>query len=316
MNKKKEFLFLLLSFFVFFELTAQKKVVISGTITNYKEKAIAVAFYEDYLDYERRIAGKTVTDKNGNFALSFDWERAWPAFLILENETMELFLTPNDSLFINGKYKKLAGTSKFSGSAAYANTYLSKHLVAFTKMRQHTFQKQKKMKSFEKLILHDTMYYREMKAFDTLNKNIALEFHTYMHANIEYYYANKLFLYNLSRSDIESRLLKIECDNEDALNSMYYLIFLENYLNFITEIKKNEVKGKIDSFWNFQFDLIKEKFSGRVMDILLARLINRTFNYTTIVTTRSLLNKYYNVYKNQAFYKRLESKLNDKSKNY
>ncbi|HRS54412.1 MAG TPA: hypothetical protein P5250_06870, partial [Bacteroidales bacterium] len=91
--------------------------------------------------------------------------------------------------------------------------------------------------------------------------------------------------------------------------------FLDSYLKFITDIKKQENKN-IYNFWDFQFDIIRENFSGWVMDILLARLINKTFNYTTIITTRTLLNKYYNVYKNYEFYNRLERKFNDKNRNY
>ncbi len=316
MSQKASIFILFICLFISEVIKSQTSVIVAGAIPNYKERHIGIAFFEDYLDYERKVAAKTITSRSGTFILKFKWTKSWPAFLILENETVELFLVPGDSLYINGKYKKLATTSKFSGSAAYANSYLAEHRVKFSKMREQTDKKQKKMNINEKLILHDTMYYREMKSFAKINKNKAPEFYNYMYANIEYYYANKIFFYGLSRSEIEERIQKINYNNEDALSSMYYVIFLENYLNFLTEIKKREMKEKIDNFWDFQFNIIKENFTGKVMDILMARLINKTFNYTTIVTTRSLLNKYYNVYKNILFYQKLEKKFNDKNKNY
>jgi len=298
-----------------FRLKAQD-VVVSGIIPNYKERPIGLAYFEDYLDNERRVAAKTVTGKDGSFILEFEWTRAWPAFLILENETLEMFLVPGDSVKIKGKHKKLAGTSEFSGKGCDANQYLSQHLVKFTGMRRHMDKKQKKADILQLLALHDTMYNREMKAFLTFSEGKGPEFYLYMHSHIEYFYANRLMVYELSRSEIEMRMQKIEINNENALNSVNYIYFLENYLKFITGIRKAEMKGKIENFWSFQFDLIREYFSGWVMDILLAKLINSTFNYTTIITTQSLLNKYYNIYKNQVFYKRLEKRFNDKNRNY
>ncbi|HRS54715.1 MAG TPA: hypothetical protein P5250_08430, partial [Bacteroidales bacterium] len=212
-----------------FKLLAQNEIVITGKIYNYKNKPIAIAYYKDYLDYERKITGKTITKKDGSFSMKFKWDYAWPAFLILENETMELFLTPGDSLIIIAKYKKLVKTAKLSGTASYANNYLREHILQFSTMRKQMNKKQKKMKPNEMLLLHDTMYNREMKFFNTLQQNKAPEFYYYIYANIEYYYANRLFTYNLSRAEIEQRMLKIKYNNEDALTSMYYITFLDSY---------------------------------------------------------------------------------------
>jgi hypothetical protein len=305
----KAMAFVLIFVFIFISLSIYAKepkvakyACIMGKIERYRYGDVYVGFYKNYLNYTKLVAAEDTTSKYGEFKMKFRWDYPWPVYLVFGELTVNLFLSPGDSIYIEASHSNFYKTFKLSGTGATENTYLNNFLLTydidnlnfrktFIELPEKTFLKQNDAR-------HEIQL-KYLEKNDSLQENIF--FYNYAMALIDFEYYNNFFVFSKTKGKyIDSDYLAdvidtVKIDNQFALPSMLYIDFLNNYVDFMIYKYKNESEDKIMNIWDFKYRLIRNRFSGRVRDLLLAKVLKSAFEYTYNISAMNLYNDYKNI---------------------
>ncbi|HEX5112309.1 MAG TPA: hypothetical protein VFV79_05655, partial [Saprospiraceae bacterium] len=109
--------------------SAQQSVSLSGRIPHPKSDKIYIRYFTDFLTYKEVTADSAILDKQGNFEMTFSWEKAYPAILYYGEDIMEMFLTPGDSLSLIWDAKRFDSSLSYTGKGSRANKHILEDLL-------------------------------------------------------------------------------------------------------------------------------------------------------------------------------------------
>jgi hypothetical protein len=289
------------------------EVYVGGIIKNYKLKYITFSYTKDYLYFQKKIIDVVQTDKEGKFDLSFKWSNPWPLQMTVDDKVITLFLSPGDSLWIEASFGNLERSVTYSKSAGTGHNALKNYQREFGKDNEEFRAKLTKYDSIEFLNLNDN-YHQEQLAYikkDTVHK-LSRNFNEYLNALINYNYYNNIFTYcHANRHYFDStylinRIDKKHVNNEYAFSVLEYIVFVENYISWQSEIKKSrDISSK--NFWNYRYTLCKKLLTGRIRDLILARTVKKSFVYANHITAMTLYNDYSSVCSNHDYIQQIKN---------
>ena len=279
-----------------------KYACVMGKINHFKYSEIYIGFYKNYLNYTKLVAAEDTTNKTGEFKMKFRWDYPWPVFLVMGELTVNLFLSPGDSIYIDANHTSFYKTVKFTGTGGQENTYLNQYLLAYDNSNINFEKTFPELAEKEFLKQNDSRYSQQTKYFeinDTVDYNNF--FRNYAISLIDFEYYNNFFAFSKVKGKyIDSDYLfdvvdTNKVDNQMALPSVLYIDFLDNYIDFLIYKYRNESEDKIMNIWDFKYRIIRKRFSGRVRDLLLAKVLKSAFEYTYNISAMNLFNDYKNI---------------------
>ena len=285
------------------------KVYISGIIKHYKTGNVYFSYIKDYLYFQERELAAAVTDKNGKFQVTFDWSYPWIVDMSVEGKKLSFFLCPGDSLLFEASYGNLYNSIEYSGNAGKGHNLLKKYLKDYGTDNARFQADMPELGEREFLSLNDQRHQEQMKFVD---KNYSEEdnkyFYAYLMALVNYSYYDNLFEYcNLKnkyfdQDYIEETIDPVDINNELAIAASIYIKFAENYLTWKSAVMQLDAEEGAKNYWIERYKICKNTFSGKVRDLLLARLLKKAFEYTYPITAMNLYNDYANIYINRDYF--------------
>ena len=279
---------------------------IRGRVGNVQGDSIFLAWHSNSLDdREQRILARL--DDDASFAISLPLNGGTVAELVYGAEAMTLWLQPGTDLNIRFKAGDMAHTLKFKGTQAPENEYLAEHELDFVESEEW------------QVLPYNIMYYEEgfakyldrrlekerlaLGLFLIDNPDVSPAFRDYSEADINYAWANDRITYPDLREQVvnsEGRLalspayydfLRVtHLDATGALRSPNYQTFLTNYLNW--QMKENGHKRADPTYFTEAYGLAKEKFSGEVEAVMLARILRDSFKNGYVQQSTALFDDY------------------------
>lgn len=216
---------ILLSLVLFcFVSIAQNTVTIYGKITNPKTKKVSIQYYKDCLTYEEITAASESMDNEGNFSMTFAWEKPKPGIFSDNNEITSMYLFPGDSLKLTLDTKEFDETVKYEGKGALVNNYLAQKLLREENLNKNNLNKEDE-KKFTTAI--DSLYKEDLaflkKSFSGITTPSIIDFMNYEETEITYDRA----LNKLQYPAWNANLNKLE--KEPELSKNYYDFFKPNH---------------------------------------------------------------------------------------
>jgi hypothetical protein len=312
------YIYIILSIFALSSVHAQEKsktVSIKGIIKHYKSRPIYVTYLDDFVYFKNVNLAKTTTDDKGSFEIKFKWERPWLAQFAIGDKKLQLFLCPGDTLVMKASYGNLYHSIKYSGSSGKGQNLQKSYVKKYKGVNNRFAGKLGRLDSLDFVTTNDKHHQDQLEFInrDTLYNKDHKDFYEYLRANVDYNYLNSVFDYcekknrYLLTAYMDTVMDQKHVNNPYALPAVVYVEFLENYINWKSEIlkPKNEV---VTNYWDHRYKTAKKVVKGTVRDLILARILKKAFEYTYYVTALTLFYDYETLYLNKNYY--LEIKKN------
>ncbi|KAA9333337.1 TlpA family protein disulfide reductase [Hymenobacter busanensis] len=300
---------------------AQGTVVLTGKINGKTADSVAVSVREHALDPKEQLTYARVNDK-GEFRLAMKVDGPTKADLVYADDVAALWLEPGAQMDVRFKGEDLAGTVKFKGKGAEANTYLAEFDEKFVE-NDGLQVLPENINLYEPGFLSFLDYRRkEERKFlqDVLeDQNVSAQFRQYVQAEVDYSYANDRLTFQDLREQVvatEGRLKMSPTyydflnepslvNNPAAIQNENYQEFLLNYVHYLAAAGGHK---KLDpDYYQVCYNLAKEKLSGDAKPIIMGRVLQETFRFGHVRQSSALLedfhtridtkNKYYPVLK-------------------
>lgn len=279
---------------------------IHGDVGNMQGDSIFLAWHPSALDdREQRLLARL--DEDGNFAISFPLSTGTVTELVYGAEATTLWLEPGTDIFVKFKAGDMGNTVRFKGTNAAENEYLADHDRDFVESEEW------------QVLPYNIMYYEEgfakyldrrlehervaLTLFLTDNPESSAAFREFADADINYAWANDRITYQDLREQVvnnEGRLqlspayynfLRVtHLDAAGALKSPNYQTFLTNYLNW--QMRENGHSRAEPNYYADCYALAKEKFSGEVEAVMLARVLRESFKNGYVQQSTALFDDY------------------------
>jgi thiol-disulfide isomerase/thioredoxin len=282
---------------------AQGTVTLTGKVSGRTNDTIAVSVRENPLDPKEQITYARVDDK-GEFRMALKLDGPARADLVYGDDVADLFLEPGDALDVRFRGSNLAGTVRYKGKGAEANTYLTDIAEQF--IENDGFQVlPDNIMLYEPGFLSFLDYRR--KEENKFLKN-ALEdskfseaFRHYAQAEIDYSYANDRLTFPDLREQVvatEGRLKmsptfyeflndKSLINSTLAMQSEMYQEFLLNYVHYLAN-SNGKLRTHPD-FYQACYDLAKNQLSGPVRPIIMGRVLQESFRFGHVKQSAAML---------------------------
>ncbi len=279
---------------------------IRGDVGNMQGDSIFLAWHPSALDdRETRLLARI--DEDGTFAISFPLSTGTVTELVYGAEATTLWLEPGTELLVKFKAGDMGNTVRYKGTQAAENEYLADHDRDY--VESETWQ----------VLPYNIMYYEEgfakyldrrlehervaLAMFLTDNPESSTAFKDFAAADLDYAWANDRITYQDLREQVvnnEGRLqlspsyydfLRVtHLDAEGALRSPNYQTFLTNYLNW--QMKENGHSRANPTYFTECYNLAKEKLSGEVERVMLARVLRDSFKNGYVQQSTALFDDY------------------------
>lgn len=221
--------------------------IIKGKISNARSKTIKLTTVADYITHEP-MEYTLDLDDSGVFQFEVSVDAPKVATLVHGNGSAELFIEPNEVLEVYFDAWDITATIDFKGSGADNNTYLNLFNQRFSRINDdYVIYKMASLNADEFQVLMRKKR-QEKNAFliqQKKNFEFTKDFSDYAQADIDYWWAHHLMRFrweNAYYNDIPppldlpieyySFLNEIEISNDQAINNLKYLYFLDQYLEF------------------------------------------------------------------------------------
>ncbi|MEM1123847.1 MAG: hypothetical protein AAGJ18_25640, partial [Bacteroidota bacterium] len=273
---------------------------ISGVDTT---QQLAIRLYKDFLTFDE--VDYPVQLNDDSFHVQIPISKATPGFLVFDNTALPIFTEPSDSIHLQSEATNFVASVEYSGRGGLANTYLKATFLTFdTKDPQRVDNAIAKntAKGYQQLL---TAYKREK--FDFLDRfltkrdtQLTSAFSEYVKADINYWWGRHLMRYreehpassvlpvSLNLSEEYFRFVDtLDLNNENALNNVHYLNYLEQYLKWRGNlIARGKLKFKHTAL--AKKELIKVKMVETFGQVLIDQLAVRKEAYDGLSTFAKL----------------------------
>ncbi|WP_400192886.1 TlpA family protein disulfide reductase [Hymenobacter sp. B81] len=299
----------------------QGTVVLTGKISGVTVDTVAVAVREHPLDPKEQLTYARVNNK-GEFSLALRVDGPTKADLVYADDVAALWLEPGTQMDVRFKANDLAGTVRFKGKGAEANSYLADFDGRF--VENDGFQVlPDNINLYEPGFISFLDYRRkeEQKFLQDVSEdaNVSAAFRNYVQAEVNYSYANDRLTYQDLREQVvatEGRL-KMSPTYYDFLNDAGLInspsalqneTYQEFLLNYVHHLAATAGHKKLDpDYYQVCYNLAKDKLQGDVRPIVMGRILQETFRFAHVRQSAALLenfrasvdpkNKYYPVLK-------------------
>ncbi len=257
---------------------------------------------------------KSPIDQQGKFRIATDLVRAGLYKLVIDYQTINVFIVPGDRITLTGDFRTLPGSTKFTGDHANENNYL----ISFENLKTttqptdfHMFFTQKEEEFIAAvesrtatLNANQQEYQKKNGPFDAIFADILADEISYEAAMVKMNYPEYFKYLNpdstLILSDTyDSFLQNIETDSEENLMLPSYKNFLLMYLEFKANNDSIDVNT---AFAVRKFNIIGKLFQNqKVKDLLYFQLLKQTLDAS--VNDAALIIKQFNDLQHNAAYK-------------
>ncbi|GAB3230844.1 hypothetical protein GCM10027346_16820 [Hymenobacter seoulensis] len=293
---------------------AQGTVVLTGKVSGRTADSVAVSVRENPLDVKEQITYARL-DSKGEFRLALTVQGPTRADLVYGDDVVDMYLEPGNQMEVRFKATDLAGTVRYKGRGAEANTFLSEMDDKF--VENDGFQVlPDNIMLYEPGFLSFLDYRRkeEVKFMEASMEGLSPAFQQYVKAEIEYSYANDRLTFQDLREQVvatESRLKmsptyydflndKALINNPAAVQSEQYQEFL---LNYIHSLAITNGKQRTDpDFYQVCYDLAKKQLSGLVQPIIMGRVLKESFRFGHVKQSAAMLADYRSVDAKNRYY--------------
>ncbi|WP_082016904.1 TlpA family protein disulfide reductase [Hymenobacter sp. DG25B] len=283
---------------------AQGTVLLTGKISNQDSDSVAVSVRDNPLQANEQLTYARV-DSKGEFRLALKVDGPTRADLVYGDDVTALFVEPGNALEIKFKGSDMAGSIRFKGKGAEANTFLSEMDDKF--VENDGFQVLP-----ENILLYEPGFlsfldYRRKAEDKFLAENeegLSQAFINYVKAEIAYTYANDRLTFQDLREQVvatEGRLKmsptyydflkdKDLVNNASAIQNEMYQEFLLNYVHYQAQ-SQNHQRSDPD-FYQVCYEVAKEKLSGSVRPLVLGRIMQESFRFGHIKLSQAMLSDF------------------------
>lgn len=306
--------------------TSQFTATVCGKISNPVDQEVYIHYYKDFISYEIVNAGSAQLNSDGEFSMTFSLNKPIYADFMHGDEWGKLFINVNDSLILEVDASKFDETLKFAGSSADINNYLAQKTLKFPK---GTESKIHALPEKEFLLFIDSLQNAQLKNFndyfsEVQNKSSSTK--SFMELEEEdiiyHFFETKMvypgsysYFYKLKEPIILSNsyynfLKQVSFDNQNALNSISYVQFIESYINY--EVSKIYKKDTTLNIIELKDQFIDTHFTGEIKSFSYAkwayRLLIQSSDY---VNGKRIVEKYKNSSENKKYAQLLDQALED-----
>ena len=298
-------------------IVAQNTATVSGIIE--VPKSATVQMNIDRLHLGKKIESTTKPLTNGQFQFIVNLDQSNLVELIANNIIHKIYLDPGDNL----QLQLNDSTIIFNGKGAVQNRFLDKFYTQFANDFNDSVMFPKILSSgvdvFEMAIFDSRKKQNEFYKNDPGKNNFSTGFNSFMQNTISYRYWNLMFAYPIINANSNKGLIvnglptimldgliKVQLNNDSALNSESYREFLKYYVIYFTSqangfnkfndfsisadkklsLARERLKGEALKFWLTKFTLDE---CGRIGPFLIKKLysllleIDKEIKYTPFV---------------------------------
>ena len=294
---------------------AQGTVVLTGKVTGrLSTDSVAVSVRENPLDAREQITYARL-DNKGEFRMAIAINGPTRAELVYGDDVTDMFLEPGNQLEVRFKDSDLAGSIRYKGRGAEANSFLAEMDDKF--VENDGFQVLPDNIMFYEAPFLSFLDYRrkeEIKFMESGTEGLTKAFKDFVQAQITYSYANDRLTFQDLREQVvatEGRLKmsptyydfindKALVENPSAIRSGMYQEFLLNYIHYLAT---SSGKQRTDpDFFQVCYDLAKTKLSGAVQPIIMGRVLKESFRFGHIKQSMAMLEDFRSVDARNQYY--------------
>jgi thiol-disulfide isomerase/thioredoxin len=311
-------------------INAYSNNIIEGKIKNVAkgtEVTLTKHGISHYLESE--ILSTSKVDENGSFRLSFNLNNSSILSLRIGLESTRMFMSPEDSVFVELDYKKFDETIYYSGKGGLENNFMALTVLRKDNGIMLSNNLEDNGKKYEEEINK-----QEEEFFKFINKNFNVnfskDFTLFLNAQKKYKYirtrAQFEIYYDASTKQFKSRTLSNEyakffdnvaLDEDDNLISSDYVNALESFVSWKNKSLRNtdtSINAEILYSINLKnyYSHWKTQGSKKVRDLILFNLLSQHLEYQASIaqqTFDSLLNDYSSYASEDLYVKSLQSKV-------
>lgn len=245
---KNKLLFLVLTGCLPFVLLSQQKIIISGTIENAAKDSVMITFDKTYL--AKKSSNFKIPVQNNEFTLELALDRNRIIDLSYQNQSIQLYVEPENNLHLKFKAGSLNETILYSGKGATNNTFYKKLNEQF-KSDFTASVMEEKMKTlgideFEMLIFDNSKKHKKFLNEYPDKATLTPKFTTYIEKHIKYNYLHQLLSFPIVNANKSTSILTVsplppvmvegidkkKASDEEAMISDAYRGFLTRFVTY------------------------------------------------------------------------------------
>jgi|GEM_PF-2242650 len=279
------------------------------------------ASFNDILSGKRRIVEADPMKAHSQYAIQFDLNSPASSLIYIDDEVLEVFLIPEDTLVINIDFNP--------------ETYRMDHVTfkgVTADMCQYFFEKsaelgQVNIRSSRNVVdcsdpvvyakLLDSLALKELSFLKAYQQSHSLPewFSNYEQSEIVYQKAYLKLSHPLNRSTDESYFDKVKLNNERAIFSYYYYHYLRMYISQLSDevdlaCLKPEESQRVMAI--NQLAEAEKILTGEVLDVFLCQVIIRNMNMKRDEVVKELLDRAYtHNFEGETYYRYIKTRLQE-----
>ncbi len=261
------------------------------------------AVFNNVIEGQRESVPAVASD-SGAYIIDIDVNSPRPATIYIEGESVEVFLIPDSSLTIYFSLNPSSQTLdsvKFKGAAS--------EICRFYRLAENRVYTQVSTLSSEDLNQYakkvDSLTKNEIDFLDKMKDSLSLPewFVKFEHNELTYFKAYSKMV-AVGNKPIPGGLMEgVPLDNEDAIFSYYYYLYLNQYFKWLS---KDKVKSENPQIYSLK--LSDSLLKSEAHDIYLTRTIVHCMQKNQYETAKLLFDKYSKI-KQKKYYRFLERTL-------
>ena len=227
---------------------AQQKTIISGTIENASKDSVVISFDKTYVG--KKFSKFMVPVQNNEFTLELQLDRNRIIEFSYLNQTIQLYLEPEDNLNVKFKSGSLPETINFSGKGSANNVFYKKLNEQFKNDFTASVMEDK-MKSigideFEMLIFDNNKKHGKFLNEYAAKADLSPKFIAYIEKHIKYNYLHQLLSFPIVNANKSTAILTVsplppvmvegidkkKASDEEAMISDAYRGYLTRFVTY------------------------------------------------------------------------------------
>lgn len=227
---------------------AQLKAVISGTIDNAANDSLVITFDKTYLG--KKPSKFKIPVQNNQFTLELQLDRNRIIELSYQNQSIQLYIEPEDNLNVKFKAGSLNEAIVYTGKGAANNTFYKKindqFKNDFTASVMEEKMKALGVDEFEMLIFDNSKKHKKLFSEYPDKASLSAKFTSYIEKHIKYNYLHQLLSYPIVNANKSTAILTVsplppvmiegidkkKASDEEAMISDAYRGFLTRFVTY------------------------------------------------------------------------------------
>ncbi|TAF35428.1 MAG: TlpA family protein disulfide reductase [Cytophagales bacterium] len=283
------------------------QTVLMGELKNAEQKDIYIVLHQQYFCYQPLIK---VAELNENrFSQDLPITKPSLAYLHCGQQVLQIFLNPQDTLFLSADARDLLSTVRFAGRSNNDNNLLAIFNRDFLSQNSPSELAEQYKEATEKSFVEKTEQKRkeQMKFLTQFKKKngISKTFEDYIITLINYTWANELLTFPAYKSYYENKTFKPEdlkyydfldkmvASDSSKLLCFEYAQFLKNYIYHLQDLDVKSLTATVyPSFYPKLYDLAQTKLKGSALEHTQAFLISEALKGGAATSVSALIDDF------------------------